>query len=105
MRVFNENILKTHFLILRVGKNECSFFAFGNSTKKRPDNLILGRLYDGHILDMIELGVEQFRTMHDISLGGMTKKVGSKPGLLFIGDHWDRDSSFKRIQNLFTGIF
>ncbi len=67
---------------------------------------MLGRLYDGHILDMVELGVEQFQSMHAVAAGagGVTKKVGSKPGLLFLGDHWDRDSSYKRMQNLFTGF-
>ena len=33
-------------------KNQCALFAMGSHTKKRPDNLILGRLFDGHLMDM-----------------------------------------------------
>jgi hypothetical protein len=66
-------------------KNDCSLFVFGNNSKKRPNNLVFvssaydysathtfssrlhyciicfhrqGRTYDGHLLDMIELGVK-----------------------------------------------
>jgi ribosome production factor 2 len=41
-------------------KNDCSLFALGSHSKKRPHNLILGRTFDGHILDMFEFGVEDF---------------------------------------------
>lgn len=42
-------------------KEDASLFAFGNNNKKRPDNLILGRFYDYHMLDMVEFGVENFK--------------------------------------------
>lgn len=42
-------------------KYDCSLFAMGSHQKKRPDNLILGRVFDGHILDMFEMGVENYR--------------------------------------------
>ena len=38
-------------------------FMFGNHNKKRPDNLILGRLYDYHLLDMFEFGLENFKVI------------------------------------------
>ena len=38
-------------------KNDASLFVVANHTKKRPHNLVLGRMYDGHVLDMMELGV------------------------------------------------
>ena len=38
-------------------KYDCSLFAVGSHQKKRPDNLVLGRVFDGHILDMFELAV------------------------------------------------
>ncbi len=41
-------------------KYDCSLFAVGSNQKKRPDNLILGRVFDGHILDMFEFGVENY---------------------------------------------
>ena len=42
-------------------KYDCSLFAIGSHQKKRPDNLVLGRVFDGHILDMFELGVENYK--------------------------------------------
>ena len=43
-------------------KYDCSLFAVGSHQKKRPDNLVLGRTFDGHILDMFELGVQKFKS-------------------------------------------
>jgi ribosome production factor 2 len=35
-------------------------FVLGQSTKKRPDGLTITRMFDGKLLDMCELGVDQF---------------------------------------------
>lgn len=42
-------------------KYDCSLFAVGSHQKKRPDNLVLGRVFDGHVLDMFEMGVENYK--------------------------------------------
>ncbi|CAJ0768443.1 7958_t:CDS:2, partial [Entrophospora sp. SA101] len=39
-------------------KNDCSLFVVGSHTKKRPDNLVFVRMYDGQVLDMVEVGIE-----------------------------------------------
>ena len=44
-------------------KNDASFFVVGQSTKKRPENLTLVRTFDGKILDMCEVGVENYIEM------------------------------------------
>ena len=44
-------------------KNDASMFVLGQSTKKRPNGLTIARLFDGRLLDMCELGVEQFVSM------------------------------------------
>ena len=41
-------------------KTDCGQFVVANSTKKRPNNLILGRFYNHRIYDLLELGVEEF---------------------------------------------
>lgn len=43
-------------------KYDCSLFAVGSHQKKRPDNLVLGRVFDGHVLDMFELGIVDFKS-------------------------------------------
>lgn len=83
-------------------KNDCSLFAFGSHTKKRPHNLILGRLFDGELLDMVEFGTEVIST---IELACKSKGVGSKPMFVFLGSHWESDSTYARIQNLLTDFF
>ncbi|CAI9279122.1 unnamed protein product [Lactuca saligna] len=42
-------------------KTDCSLFVYGSHSKKRPDNLVIGRTYDHHIYDLVELGVENFK--------------------------------------------
>lgn len=44
-------------------KNDASLFVVGQSTKKRPNGLTFIRMFDGRILDMIEVGVEKFVSM------------------------------------------
>lgn len=83
-------------------KNDCSLFIMGSHSKKRPNNIVMGRLHDGHLLDAVEFGVNAFNCVADLSKA-FAKSVGSKPMFVFIGDQWDTDASFGRIQNLFIG--
>lgn len=83
-------------------KNDCSLFALGSHSKKRPNNLVLGRLHDGHILDMIEFGVDGYAPLEEVS--AVTKAVGSKPMFVFLGDEWDMELANKKAQNLLIGI-
>ena len=49
-------------------KNDASLFLFGNHNKKRPHNLILGRIFDGHLLDMVEMGISGTRRGNKLQL-------------------------------------
>jgi ribosome production factor 2 len=84
-------------------KNQCSLFCLGSHTKKRPDNIVLGRLFDGHLLDMYEFGVSNFQALTDFQ--GQKKKFGSKPIMIFNGDQWQSDAVYKRVGNLLLDLF
>eukprot|EP01015_Nassula_variabilis_P019404 TRINITY_DN3276_c0_g1_i1.p1 TRINITY_DN3276_c0_g1~~TRINITY_DN3276_c0_g1_i1.p1 ORF type:complete len:341 (+),score=62.78 TRINITY_DN3276_c0_g1_i1:66-1088(+) len=85
-------------------KNSCTMFAFGQNSKKRPNNLVVGRLFDGNILDQIELGIEsyvpssQFESLNKLLLN-------SRPAVVFQGDVFDYDPVFMRVKNLFLDFF
>jgi ribosome production factor 2 len=49
-------------------KNDASMFVLGQSTKKRPNGLTIARMFDGKLLDMCELGVDQFVSMNDFKV-------------------------------------
>jgi ribosome production factor 2 len=62
-----------------------------------------GRFFDGHILDMVEFGIENKKSLLDFQ--GDKKGMGSKPLLLFMGDQWENDNLYKSIQNIFIDFF
>lgn len=41
-------------------RGDCALFCLANHSKKRPNNLVVGRMFDFNLLDMIELGVKDF---------------------------------------------
>ena len=85
-------------------KNDASLFALASHNKKRPNNLVLGRTFDRRILDMVEIGVLQYRSLQDFS-GLPKKRLGSKPLLQFVGDLWSSDVNLKRLQNLLIDLY
>jgi len=85
-------------------KNDASLFLFGSHSKKRPNNLVLGRLFDYHILDMIELGVENYKPSKDFP--SVDKAAyGSKPSFLFIGEEWEQKEELKKLSNMLVDFY
>lgn len=62
-------------------KQDCSLFAMGTHQKKRPDNLVLGRLFAGHLLDMFEFGVLNFQPISAFVSKAVSTQI--KPLLVF----------------------
>lgn len=83
-------------------KNECPLFLFTSNNKKRPHNLVMGRLFDGHILDMVEFGVENYRAIEDF---GARISLGVKPVLVFAGEAFETEFDMIRIKNLLNDFF
>mmetsp|Transcript_10959 Transcript_10959/g.33618 ORF Transcript_10959/g.33618 Transcript_10959/m.33618 type:complete len:327 (+) Transcript_10959:86-1066(+) len=83
-------------------KADCSLFLLGNHTKKRPDNLIVGRLFDGHLLDMVEFGVEGFTSMDSFEV--KKPSPGASPCIVFKGDFQQSDV-LSKTKNLLLDFF
>ncbi|XP_070568809.1 ribosome production factor 2 homolog isoform X2 [Ptychodera flava] len=84
-------------------KNDASLFMYGSHSKKRPHNLIVGRCFDYHVLDMIELRVEKFKSLADFKNAKCS--AGIKPCLMFSGEPFEQDYDYKRLKNLLVDFF
>ncbi|XP_045499021.1 ribosome production factor 2 homolog [Colias croceus] len=84
-------------------KKEAALFGVSSHSKKRPHNIILGRTFNYGILDMIELGADNFKAMSEFH--NMKVLAGIKPCLLFNGPAWDLNQDLKRLKSLFTDFF
>jgi len=86
-------------------KNDASIFAFGTHSKKRPQNLVVGRMYDHHLLDMVELAIDSFHPIAEFAgiNGGCAAE--SKPCLLFEGDEWEHSADLQAVRSIFIDFF
>lgn len=81
-------------------KNDASLFAIGQHTKKRPNTITMGRMFDFHILDMFELSVDKYVPMEHCKMA-----VGSKPLMIFNGEEFEQKPDFKKLQNFLLDYF
>ncbi|XP_072972703.1 ribosome production factor 2 homolog [Typha angustifolia] len=87
-------------------KTDCSLFVFGSHSKKRPDNLVLGRTYDHHIYDLIEVGVENYRSMESFVYDKkLSPKIGSKPLFAFVGEGFESVEELKHLKEVLLDLF
>lgn len=78
----------------------------GSHTKKRPDNLVIGRTYDHHIYDLIELGVENFKSMQSFSYDKkIAPLIGTKPFFAFIGEAFENVEELKHLKEILLDLF
>jgi len=85
-------------------KSDASLFVYGSSSKKRPDTIVLGRLFDFHLLDMVELGVKQLKAISTFKSAGLPF-FGSKPCFVVSGPEFLNDSKYMLIANMFVDFF
>jgi len=84
-------------------KNDCSMFGFASHNKKRPHNFILGRMFNWEVLDMVEVGIDQYLGLDEIN--GAGKMQGNKPMMLFQGDEFEHVEEFKILKSLLIDLF
>jgi len=86
-------------------KNDSSLFVFGSHNKKRPHNMIIGRMYDYHMLDMVELGVESYTALKEFKTAKVA--LGCKPALVFHGEPFSdpANAEMQRLKNILVDFF
>ncbi|KAG5891585.1 hypothetical protein JTB14_022250 [Gonioctena quinquepunctata] len=84
-------------------KHDTSLFMMGSHSKKRPDNLVVGRMYNNSLLDMIELNVESYEGLR--AFPGPKITLGTKPCLLFNGPLWEQSDELKHLKSIFIDFF
>jgi ribosome production factor 2 len=86
-------------------KTDCSVFVYGSHSKKRPDNLVIGRTYDHHIYDLVEVGVENFRPMESFTYDKkLAPLIGSKPLIAFIGEGFENVEELKHLKEVLIDL-
>uniref|UniRef100_A0A915Q3G4 Ribosome production factor 2 homolog n=1 Tax=Setaria digitata TaxID=48799 RepID=A0A915Q3G4_9BILA len=84
-------------------KYDTSLFLFGSNSKKHPNSLVMGRMYDCHVLDMVELQIENFIKSADFNTAKIS--FGCKPCIVLQGTEFEKDETMKRIGNLMVDWF
>ncbi|XP_050227846.1 ribosome production factor 2 homolog [Mercurialis annua] len=86
-------------------KTDCSIFVYASTSKKRPDNLVIGRTYDFHIYDLIEVGVENLKTMSSFKYDKKAAPhVGSKPFIAFVGEGFESVDELKHLKEVLLDL-
>lgn len=89
-------------------KNECGLFTLASHSKKRPNNVVFGRVFDNQLLDMVEVGVDSYESIDDIMKRGShttTKALGGQTAVIFQGEGWDSTEALKTLRSLFLDMF
>mmetsp|Transcript_18217 Transcript_18217/g.20262 ORF Transcript_18217/g.20262 Transcript_18217/m.20262 type:complete len:308 (+) Transcript_18217:61-984(+) len=84
-------------------KHDASLFCFASHTKKRPNNLVLGRMFNHHVMDMFEFGVEHFESIRTIKSG--KSGFGTKPCILLASERFQTDDTYKVLGNFLVDFF
>ncbi|KAJ5074501.1 brix domain containing protein [Anaeramoeba ignava] len=82
---------------------ECSWFVFGSNTKRRPNNLIFGRLFDYHVIEMMEFQVEDYKSISEFE--GQKCQNESKPCLIFNGEEFEHKFEYQKFRNMMIDLY
>uniref|UniRef100_A0A0D9Y0T9 Ribosome production factor 2 homolog n=1 Tax=Leersia perrieri TaxID=77586 RepID=A0A0D9Y0T9_9ORYZ len=86
-------------------KTDCSLIVYGSHSKKRPNNLVLARTYDHHIYDLVEVGVENYKSIESYVYDKkLSPKLGSKPFFAFIGEHFESVEELKHLKEVVENL-
>ena len=69
----------TAFLEKQCLKFNAAFFIVGNNQKKRPNDIVIGRIFNEKVIDMVEFGVSDFEALKTLT----QFEYSQKPVLIF----------------------
>jgi len=85
-------------------KNDCSLFAVASHSKKRAHNIVLGRMYDYHLFDQLEIGIEEQETIQEFGSAASGASCGTKPLIIFMGEKFETQTEFKALKSILTDL-
>ncbi|KAK9816939.1 hypothetical protein WJX72_007221 [[Myrmecia] bisecta] len=86
-------------------KNDLGLFCLGTHSKKRPHNLVFGRFYDHRLYDMVELGVERFKSLKAFGSAPTHVQAGNKPCFIFAGEQFENQPDFRLAKTMLLDFF
>jgi len=84
-------------------KNDASLLLTGLHSKKRPHDLVLTRMFDGRVLDQIEVGIDEFTAMSAIPTPKAS--VGTRPLMVFHSDLFDTHPTFQHLKSYLLDMY
>ncbi|CAK0787375.1 hypothetical protein CVIRNUC_010595 [Coccomyxa viridis] len=84
---------------------DTGLFVIDSHGKKRPHNLIFGRMFDHRLYDMLELGVESARSIKSFGKAGVSVQAGNKPCMVFAGEQFENNADFKLAKSMLLDMF
>lgn len=64
---------------------------------------MIGRTYDGRVLDMFEFGVSDFKSVETFKAAEVPREL--KPVLVFQGEQFEFSDKHRRLKNLLIGKY
>lgn len=92
-------------------KNDCALVVFGTHSKKRPHSISLLRIFDGKMLDMVEMSMILAAEESELEDGKLQIGVEMKPMILFAGSQWNDESAseqatlFRQLKTTMIDLF
>ncbi|XP_063934773.1 ribosome production factor 2 homolog [Zophobas morio] len=85
-------------------KTDCSLFMLASHSKKRPDNVVMGRTFNFCLLDMIEFELMNYEP--SFFFEKVKRPVfGSKPCFVFSGELFEKNLDYTKAKNLILDFF
>mmetsp|Transcript_25047 Transcript_25047/g.27769 ORF Transcript_25047/g.27769 Transcript_25047/m.27769 type:complete len:229 (+) Transcript_25047:3-689(+) len=85
-------------------RHDAGFILFGSHNKKRPNNMIVNRMYNHQVLDIMEVGVDSCIEMSKFK-EQVNIEVGQQPIILFQGEQFDLQEKHMKFKNMMWDFF